>query len=236
MTRTKSLLVILGSLVAIAGAAFPAVAQKPADGQGAGWQTWLAELDPPGPVSRPAPALTAGYLPHTPDVDRANTTTEFDESGNRDRETLRRCEQRAKGVIASRVVQVETFPTSSRRTCVKFSVAPNEWSESITTYDVTDGFVRIGYPEDAKKPDAPVTCFNVLKVGAKPGDRWGSVPGKTEVDREYKTYGMYKGKPCVVITGEGSYTILVEGFGKVLERSYKKKGDKWLLSTERKYE
>jgi len=133
-------------------------------------------------------------------------------------------------------VQIETFPTPSRRICVTFSLSPNEWPESITKYDVKDGFVRIGHPEKSEKPDAPVKWYNVLKVGAKPGDRWSSVPGKTEFDREYTTSGMYKGKPCVVIAGEGSYTILVEGFGKVLERSYKKKNDKWVVSIEENYE
>jgi len=74
----------------------------------------------------------------------------------------------------------------------------------------------------------------MLKVGAKPGDRWSSVPGETKPDSEYKIAGLYKGRPYAVIVG--SYAIFVEGFGQALMRSYEKKDDKWLLSHEHKYE
>lgn len=191
------------------------------------WQPWSADLDPPQPGSRPAPALTADYFPHKPGTTRTETQTFFDD-GKPGSVTVKRSEQRDKGVIASRVVKLMNSGGTVS--------SPDLFPESTTAYEVKDGFVRVGYPEDAKKPDSPVKWFQVLKVGAKPGDRWSSVPGKTEPDTEYKAAGAYKGKPCAVIAGERSYTIFVEGFGKALYRSYTKKGEKLIISMEVKHE
>jgi hypothetical protein len=192
-------------------------AQEKADG----WNPWLADLDAPGPDNRPAPALTADYFPHKPGTTRTETTTRFDKDGKADSVIVKQRQHRDKGVIASRIVKVADSGGGGLS-------SPDLFPESITLYEVKDGFVRIGYPKDPEKAGSPTEWFEVLKLGAKPGDRWSAYA--------YKAAGTYKGTPCVVVTSEHAYAIFVKGVGKVLDRSYAKKGEMLVISSEEKYE
>jgi hypothetical protein len=192
------------------------------------WKPWAAEIEPLKPGGSAA-VVTEEHLPHKPGTTRRRVQTFFEDDGKPSSITTSRLQQRADGVLASKIISLK----NSLSTIASEDLFP----ESITRHAVRNGFICVGYPKDDKKPDAEITWYRILKIGAKPGDRWS----QTEKDdtgsmQEFKAAGTYKGKPCIVVGGARSYSIYVEGVGEVLDRSYKQKDGKWILSTEEKYE
>jgi hypothetical protein len=202
---------------------------SPAPTAGGGWEPWLAEIDPLKPGAA-APALTADYLPHRPGTARRKTQTVYDDAGKPSSVTVSRLTYRDGGVLASRILSLKNSTGSVS--------SPDLFPDGITRHDVKDGFVRVGYPKDDKKPDAEVSWYRPLKVGARVGDRWNQVSGGNDPanERRYAAAGTYRGKPCAVVAGPRSYTVYAEGVGPMLYRSYQKVGERLVISTEETYE
>lgn len=194
-------------------------------GRDESWKPWAADLDLPK-AGAAAPALTSDFLPHKPGTTRTKVQTLFGDDGKPSSITTSRLQFRADGILASRIIELKNSTSTI--------ASENLFPESLTRHAERSGFLCIGYPKDPKKPEGETEWFQLVKLGAKPGDRWSEVRGKSDETgmREYLAAGTLQGKPCVVIGIGRSYTVYVEGIGERIHRFFQKKGEKWIPSIE----